>query len=124
MAAQSHDYYDVLGVSKDASGEEIKRAYRNLAKKFHPDVNKDSDAVDKFKELQTAYSVLSDDFKRRQYDRFGVARAERRRGRIPRRIRRAGRYIQRHLRDVPRRAGHGQTIGSRGISRRRPGPRD
>src|SRR5882672_3026252 len=73
MAAQSRDYYDVLGVSKSASAEEIKRAYRNLAKKFHPDVNKDTDAVDKFKELQTAYGVLSDDSKRRQYDRFGEA---------------------------------------------------
>jgi molecular chaperone DnaJ len=73
MAAQSHDYYDVLGVSKNASAEEIKRAYRNLAKRFHPDVNKDADAVDRFKELQTAYGVLSDDAKRRQYDRFGEA---------------------------------------------------
>ena len=73
MAAQSRDYYEVLGVSKSASGEEIKRAYRNLAKKFHPDVNKEADAVDKFKELQTAYGVLSDDGKRKQYDRFGEA---------------------------------------------------
>src|ERR1044071_1015888 len=73
MAAQSRDYYEVLGVSKNSSEEEIKRAYRNLAKKFHPDVNKDADAVEKFKELQTAYGVLSDDGKRRQYDRFGEA---------------------------------------------------
>jgi molecular chaperone DnaJ len=73
MAAQSRDFYEVLGVSKSASAEEIKRAYRNLAKKFHPDVNKEADAVDKFKELQTAYGVLSDDGKRRQYDRFGEA---------------------------------------------------
>jgi molecular chaperone DnaJ len=73
MAAQSHDYYEVLGVSKTASAEEIKRAYRNLAKKFHPDVNKEANAVEKFKELQTAYGVLSDDSKRRQYDRFGEA---------------------------------------------------
>ena len=72
MADQSRDYYEVLGVSRTASGEELKRAYRNLAKKFHPDVNKDADASDKFKEIQLAYDVLNDDAKRKQYDRFGA----------------------------------------------------
>src|SRR5271165_6401362 len=71
MAAQSRDYYEVLGVSRNASAEELKRAYRNLAKKYHPDVNSAADAADRFKEIQTAYDTLSDDAKRRQYDRFG-----------------------------------------------------
>ena len=72
MASESHDFYDVLGVSRSASAEELKRAYRNLAKKFHPDVNKAADAADKFKEIQIAYDTLSDEGKRRQYDRFGL----------------------------------------------------
>jgi molecular chaperone DnaJ len=71
MATQPRDYYDVLGVSKTASAEDLKRAYRNLAKKYHPDVNSAADAADKFKEIQIAYDTLSDDAKRRQYDRFG-----------------------------------------------------
>lgn len=73
MAAQSKDFYDLLGVQKDASGDEIKRAYRNLARKFHPDFNKEPDAADKFKEIQVAYEILSDDTKRQQYDRYGEA---------------------------------------------------
>ena len=75
MAAEPRDYYDVLGISKTASGEEIKRAYRNLAKRYHPDINKASDAPEKFKEIQTAYDTLSDDGKRRNYDRYGHAGA-------------------------------------------------
>src|SRR5262245_62035453 len=71
MVAQPRDYYEVLGVSKNASAEEVKRAYRNLARKFHPDVNTAADAADKFKEIQTAYDVLSDEDKRRNYDRYG-----------------------------------------------------
>lgn len=71
MATQPRDYYDVLGVSKTASAEELKRAYRNLAKKYHPDVNSAADAAERFKEIQTAYDTLSDDAKRRHYDRFG-----------------------------------------------------
>jgi molecular chaperone DnaJ len=66
------DYYDVLGVKKDSSKEEIKSAYKNLAKKFHPDLNKDSGATEKFKEINEAAAVLSDDKKREQYDRFGT----------------------------------------------------
>lgn len=67
------DYYEVLGVSKDASDKEIKSAFRKLAKQYHPDVNKEPDAADKFKEAQEAYAVLSDESKRRQYDQYGHA---------------------------------------------------
>ncbi len=65
------DYYDVLGVSKDASDKDIKMAFRRLAKKYHPDVNKEPDAAEKFKEAQEAYAVLSDEKRRKQYDQFG-----------------------------------------------------
>ena len=65
------DYYEVLGVSKTASDDEIKIAFRKLAKKYHPDVSKEPDAAEKFKEAQEAYAVLSDKEKRRKYDQFG-----------------------------------------------------
>ena len=71
--ADKRDYYEVLGVSKDASQDEIKKAYRSLAKKYHPDVNKASDAAEKFKEVNEAYEVLSDPQKRSTYDQFGFA---------------------------------------------------
>jgi DnaJ-class molecular chaperone len=67
------DYYDVLGVKRNASDSQIKSAYRKLARKFHPDVNKSSDAADKFKEATEAYEILSDPQKRKMYDRFGHA---------------------------------------------------
>ena len=66
------DYYDVLGVAKGASKDELKKAYRKLAMKFHPDRNPDDEqASEKFKELSEAYEILSDDQKRQTYDNFG-----------------------------------------------------
>ncbi len=73
--AESKDYYEILGVSKDASADELKKAYRKLAKQYHPDAQHTEEdkknAEAKFKEINEAYSVLSDDTKRAQYDRFG-----------------------------------------------------
>src|SRR5947207_64008 len=69
----ARDYYDVLGVKRDASEDEIKKAYRKLAREFHPDRNPgDKKAEGKFKEVQEAYDILSDTAKRSQYDRFGT----------------------------------------------------
>jgi len=65
------DFYKVLGVEKSATEEEIKKAYRKMALRFHPDKNKEADAEDKFKEISEAYEVLSDKDKRSAYDRFG-----------------------------------------------------
>ena len=74
MADQKRDYYEVMGVSKNASADELKKAYRKLAKEYHPDLHpNDKEAEAKFKELNEAYSVLSDDAKRSKYDRFGHA---------------------------------------------------
>lgn len=67
------DYYEVLGVNKNADEKEIKMAFRRLAKKYHPDVNKEPGAEEKFKEAQEAYAVLSDEKRRKQYDQFGHA---------------------------------------------------
>lgn len=65
------DYYDVLGISKDASTGQIQQAYRKLARKYHPDVNKDPGAEERFKQVNEAYHVLSDPETRKRYDRFG-----------------------------------------------------
>jgi molecular chaperone DnaJ len=69
----TRDYYEVLGVSRNAGKEDIKRAFRKLAREYHPDVSKHADAEMRFKEINEAYEVLSDDDKRSRYDRFGVA---------------------------------------------------
>ena len=70
---EKRDYYEVLGVDKGADKKTIKKAYRKLAMKYHPDVNQEPDAEEKFKELSEAYGVLSDDEKRQRYDQFGHA---------------------------------------------------
>src|SRR3954462_2203797 len=70
------DYYDVLGLSRTASADDIRKAHRKLVRQYHPDVNKNNKAAEeKFKEVQEAYDVLSDEHKRRNYDQFGHAGA-------------------------------------------------
>ena len=67
------EFYDRLGVSKNASQDEIKKAYRKLSKKYHPDINKEPGAEEKYKEVQEAYETLSDEQKRAAYDQYGAA---------------------------------------------------
>ncbi|GHU46971.1 hypothetical protein FACS1894218_0420 [Bacilli bacterium] len=69
--ATKRDYYEILGIPKSATPDEIKRAFRRLAMQYHPDRNKASDAEAKFKEVNEAYEVLSDTSKRSTYDQFG-----------------------------------------------------
>ncbi len=109
MAENKRDYYEVLGVSKGASEEEIKKAYKKLARKYHPDMNPgDKEAEEKFKEVNEANEVLSDPEKKARYDQYGFAgvdpnyrrgcgRRSLRRGRL--RLRRP----RRHLRQLFRR---------------------
>ena len=77
------DYYSVLGVAREASGEEIQKAYRKLARKYHPDVSKEKGAESKFKEVSEAYEVLKDKEKRSKYDQFGAAWKQRGEGGSP-----------------------------------------
>jgi len=72
LAGEKKDYYEVLGVPRNASKEEIKKAFRNLALKYHPDRNKSEEAEEKFKEISEAYAILSDDEKRQMYDNYGM----------------------------------------------------
>ena len=73
MTTQKADYYEVLGLARSATGDEIKRAFRKLAMEFHPDRNAEAGAEARFKEINEAYEVLSDPDKRAAYDRFGHA---------------------------------------------------
>ena len=72
MPVEYKDYYDVLGVPRDASQDDVRRAYRKLAREYHPDLNSEPDAEERFKELGEAYEVLSDSDKRERYDRLGA----------------------------------------------------
>src|SRR5919202_6925927 len=73
MAATERDYYELLGVSRDADEQEIKKAFRRLARRLHPDVSEEPDAEERFREISEAYEVLSNAETRQLYDRFGHA---------------------------------------------------
>ena len=96
---EKRDYYEVLGVSKTASDSEIKSAFRKLAKKYHPDVSKEPDAAEKFKEAQEAYAVLSDKDKRAQYDRYGHAAFQGAAGTLPETVQVPGALSENQWRD-------------------------
>jgi molecular chaperone DnaJ len=73
----ARDYYEILGVARDATADQIRSAHRKLARKYHPDLNKAANAAAMFKETQDAYDILSDAEKRAKYDRFGHAGEQR-----------------------------------------------
>ena len=105
------DYYGTLGVRRDANPDEIKKAYRRLARELHPDVNPDPVTQERFKEITQAYEVLSDPEKRQLYDLGGDPFAPGRRGRVRRRVlpvqRHHGRVLRRRPPAVARAAGRG-----------------
>ena len=99
------DYYETLGVNRDASEDDIRKAFRKLAMKHHPDRNPDNPKSEEhFKEAKEAYDVLSDENKRAAYDRFGHAGVDQNAGAGGRRLRQFCRRLQRHLRRHLRRA--------------------
>ena len=123
MAENKRDYYEVLGVDKNADDATLKKAYRALAKKYHPDMNPgDKEAEQKFKEASEAYAVLSDPDKRRQYDQFGHAAFEQGGGGAGgfRRLQfqwRYGRYFRRYFRRSVWRRQTAQRRGERSACR-------
>ena len=122
MAESKRDYYEVLGVSRDADEATLKKAYRKVAKKYHPDVNPgDKEAEKKFKEASEAYAVLSDPEKRRQYDQFGHAAFEGGAGgagRVPPGRGAAGRPGTGAVKEQPLSPLHGKKVGEQaGFSR-------
>ena len=121
MATAERDFYVILGVERTATDAEIKRAYRKLAQKWHPDVNTDPAAQEQFKEINEAYQVLSDPERRSRYDTFGRAGVERRRRRPGRRRVRGVRWLLGHLRCVLRR-GSGCRLGPARTAAARRGP--
>ena len=118
--AIKRDYYEILGVPRDASDEEIKRAFRRAAQRNHPDIDTSDGAEERFKELNEAYRVLSDRQRRTAYDMFGHAGVDGASGGGFEGIRRRLRAVRRHLRRVLRRIAGRHPGAATGRGRRRP----